>query len=177
MHHLWIRQSVLNVDNVVVIAALLYNNLAMTSPYWCPPSRLCLCTLDLTTKFTGGLCWDPCPCSISPLSGCRDTFWGLDDIYWCSVPGWTVLCLTGVIGCQFTVAWWSQQWPPEGNNCVVINVIISLSCTAFCFAPCVDVWIHIWCNYCNKHNFDLTWLEYCWISRILPRQKYVVASF
>ena len=42
MHHLWIRQSVLNVDNVIVIAALLYNNLAMTSPYWCPPSRLCL---------------------------------------------------------------------------------------------------------------------------------------
>ena len=27
-----------------MIAALLYNNLAMTSPYWCPPSRLCLCT-------------------------------------------------------------------------------------------------------------------------------------
>ena len=25
-----------------MIAALLYNNLAMTSPYWCPPSRLCL---------------------------------------------------------------------------------------------------------------------------------------
>ena len=43
IHHLWIRQSVLNVDNVIVIAALLYNNLAMTSPYWCPPSRLCLC--------------------------------------------------------------------------------------------------------------------------------------
>ena len=42
IHHLWIRQSVLNVDNVIVIAALLYNNLAMTSPYWCPPSRLCL---------------------------------------------------------------------------------------------------------------------------------------
>ena len=45
MHHLWIRQSVLNADNVIVIAALLYNNLAMTSPYWCPPSRLCLCLL------------------------------------------------------------------------------------------------------------------------------------
>ena len=42
IHHLWIRQSVLNVDNVIVIAALLYNNLAMTSPYWCLPSRLCL---------------------------------------------------------------------------------------------------------------------------------------
>ena len=27
-----------------MIAALLYNNLAMTSPYWCPPSRLCLLT-------------------------------------------------------------------------------------------------------------------------------------
>ena len=32
IHHLWIRQSVLNVDNVIVIAALLDNNLAMTSP-------------------------------------------------------------------------------------------------------------------------------------------------
>ena len=47
IHHLWIRQSVLNVDNVIVIAALLYNNLAMTSPYWCPPSRLCLSMLGL----------------------------------------------------------------------------------------------------------------------------------
>ena len=28
-----------------MIAALLYNNLAMTSPYWCPPSRLCLSRL------------------------------------------------------------------------------------------------------------------------------------
>ena len=46
IHHLWIRQSVLNVDNVIVIAALLYNNLAMTSPYWCPPSRLCLSTIQ-----------------------------------------------------------------------------------------------------------------------------------
>ena len=47
IHHLWIRQSVLNVDNVIVIAALLYNNLAMTSPYWCPPSRLCLSVVRL----------------------------------------------------------------------------------------------------------------------------------
>ena len=29
-----------------MIAALLYNNLAMTSPYWCPPSRLCLFMLE-----------------------------------------------------------------------------------------------------------------------------------
>ena len=50
MHHLWIRQSVLNVDNVIVIAALLYNNLAMTSPYWCPPSRLCLFALDRASE-------------------------------------------------------------------------------------------------------------------------------
>ena len=48
IHHLWIRQSVLNVDNVIVIAALLYNNLAMTSPYWCPPSRLCLLPVEVT---------------------------------------------------------------------------------------------------------------------------------
>ena len=113
-------------------------------------------TLDLTTKLTGRLCWDLCPCCISPLSGCCDTFWGLvaSRWYWCSVPGWAAVSLAGVTGCQFTVAWWSQQWPPEGNNCVVINVIISLSCTAFCFAPCVNVWMHIWCNYYNKHIFD-----------------------
>ena len=58
----------------------------------------------------------------------------VDEIYWCSVPGWTALSLAGVTGCQFTVAWWSQQWPPEGNNCV-INIIISLSCAAFVLLP------------------------------------------
>ena len=57
------------------------------------------CTLDLTTKFTGSLCWDPCPCSISPLSGCLDTFLGLGANGWytgaqfldglrCLWPGW-----------------------------------------------------------------------------------------
>ena len=110
--------------------------------------------------------WWPLLGSLSMLNSTPvrlpDTFWGLDDIYWCSVPGWTVLCLAGVTGCQLTVTWWSQQCPQEGNNCVVINVIITLSCTAFCFAPCVDVWIHIWCNYCNKHIFDFwLWLWNC----------------
>ena len=36
IHHLWIRQFVLNVHNV---------NLVMTSPHWCPPSSLCLVLL------------------------------------------------------------------------------------------------------------------------------------
>ena len=42
----WIRQSVLDVNNFIVIAVtknlsvLLYNNLAMTSPHWCPASSL-----------------------------------------------------------------------------------------------------------------------------------------
>ena len=116
-------------------------------------------TLDLTTKSTGGLCWDPCPCSISPGQIAVTPFgdWvPVDDIYWCSVPGWTALSLAGVTGCHLTVAWWSQLWPPEDNNCVDINVIISLSCTAFCFPPCVEVRKRIWCNYCNKHILTLT---------------------
>ena len=53
------------------------------------------CVLDRTTKFTGALCWDPCPCSISPLSGCRDTYWVLGACGWhlldglrCLWPGW-----------------------------------------------------------------------------------------
>ena len=36
-----------------MIAALLYNNLAMTSPYWCPPSRLCLLCVVLDISYTG----------------------------------------------------------------------------------------------------------------------------
>ena len=71
------------------------------------------CILALTTKFTGGLCWDRCPCSISPLSGCRDTFWGLDDIYWCSFPGWTVL--------QFEAKF--QAHPPMGWSEISHGVI------------------------------------------------------
>ena len=58
IHHLWIRQSVLNVDNVIVISALLYNNLAMTSPYWCPPSRLCLSILCCIST-PGQMRWPP----------------------------------------------------------------------------------------------------------------------
>ena len=124
------------------------------------------CTLDLTTKFTGGLCWDPFPYSICPYQVAVAPFgdWvPVDDIYWCSVPGWAALFLARVTGCQFTAAWWSQQWPPEGNNCVVINVTISLLRTDFCFALCVSVWTHGWCNNCNKHILlDLTWQLWQW---------------
>ena len=73
----------------------------------------------------------PCQVAVTPFGD-----WvPVDDIYWCSVPGWTALSLAGVTGCQFTVAWWSQQWPPEGNSCVVNNIIISLSCAAFVLLP------------------------------------------
>ena len=51
------------------------------------------CTLDLTTKFTGGLCWDPCAHSISPRSDCRDTFWGL------GASGWYLLVLSFWMDC------------------------------------------------------------------------------
>ena len=124
------------------------------------------CTLDLTTGFTGGLCWDPCPCSISPLSGCSDTFWDwvpVDEIYWCSVPGWTALSLARVTGCQFTVAWWSRQWPPEGNNCVIINIIISLSCATFVLLPALMFeYIYDVTTAINIFWLDLTWCGIAW---------------
>ena len=68
------------------------------------------CTLDLTTKFTGGLCWDPCPCSISPLSGCRDTFWGL------GASGWYLLVLSSWMDCA--VFGWGD-WVPVYSGLVV----------------------------------------------------------
>ena len=36
-----------------MIAALLYNNLAMTSPYWCSPSSLCLCHINIGLSVAG----------------------------------------------------------------------------------------------------------------------------
>ena len=84
----------------------------------------------------------------------------VDEIYWCSVPGWTALSLAGVIGCQSTVAWWSQQWPPEGNNCVVINIVISLSCAAFVLLPALMFeYIYDVTTAINIFWLDLTWLE------------------
>ena len=70
----------------------------------------CSCTLDLTTKFTGGLCWDPCPCSISPLSGCRDTFWGL------GASGWNLLVLSSWMDCT---VFGRGDWVPVYSGLVV----------------------------------------------------------
>ena len=121
------------------------------------------CTLDLTTKFTvasAGILvhapFHPCQVAVTPFGD-----WvPVDEIYWCSVPGWTPLSLAGVIGCQSTVAWWSQQWPPEGNNCVVINIVISLSCAAFVLLPALMFeYIYDVTTAINIFWLDLTWLH------------------
>ena len=56
-----------------MIAALLHNNLAMTSPYWCPPSRLCLLLLYFCVFTT----W-----YVLPIVELRARMWtAIDDIY------------------------------------------------------------------------------------------------
>ena len=133
--------------------------LGTSAECWCDWS----CTLDLTTKFTvasAGILvhapFHPCQVAVTPFGD-----WvPVDEIYWCSVPGWTALSLAGVIGCQSTVAWWSQQWPPEGNNCVVINIFISLSCAAFVLLSALMFeYIHDVTTAINIFWLDLTWPE------------------
>ena len=132
------------------------------------------CTLDLTTKFTvasAGILvhapFHPCQVAVTPFGD-----WvPVDEIYWCSVPGWTALSLAGVIGCQSTVAWWSQQWPPEGNNCVVINIVISLSCVAFVLLPALMFeYIYDVTTAINIFWLDLTWLD---LITTNPLYKYI----
>ena len=91
---------------------------------------------------------------------------GFGDIYWCPI----------LSGLQWSWLWWlgtslqralvvpriATRGTPLGHHIIVTGIFFLMH---HCFAPCVNVWVHMCCKYLDKHNFKFDF-NYIWKYRM-----------